>query len=84
MNRDEKFSLLSGENLPLLFSKSTKEIYNMQLPWHSMNMLSPPPPTHSVYGQAFPHWEGTPYLPPGVALGSTVGQALGTVSNTQQ
>jgi len=55
--------------VPPLFSKSTKEVFNVQRMWNSLNML-----TTMVNGQTFyiitwqSQWEGSPYFPPGDTL----------------
>jgi hypothetical protein len=41
-------AFVNAYNIPIYFSKSTKEVFNIQRVWHSPNML----PT-MVQGQAF-------------------------------
>jgi hypothetical protein len=41
-------AFVNAYNVPIYFSKSTKEVFNIQRVWHSPNML----PT-MVQGQAF-------------------------------
>ena len=67
------------------YSNSKKAIFNAQVIWYSQNML----PT-MIDGQVLgiiirqPHWEATPFLPPGDRRDSFVDWDLVTVTSTQQ